>query len=100
MCIRDRHGAGRTPGTLRGRDGDRGRRQCRGAAPAARAEPVSYTHLRAHETVLDLVCRLWLEKKHGLGVVSAAILRSTRRFVGPSSLDGTRISIASRTIEH
>ena len=29
------------------------------AAPA----PVSYTHLRAHETVLDLVCRLLLEKK-------------------------------------
>ena len=23
---------------------------------------VSYTHLRAHETVLDLVCRLLLEK--------------------------------------
>eukprot|EP00657_Telonema_sp_P-1_P007681 TRINITY_DN27768_c0_g1_i1.p1 TRINITY_DN27768_c0_g1~~TRINITY_DN27768_c0_g1_i1.p1 ORF type:complete len:156 (-),score=28.45 TRINITY_DN27768_c0_g1_i1:52-519(-) len=29
--------------------------------PQARA--VSYTHLRAHETVLDLVCRLLLEKK-------------------------------------
>ena len=27
------------------------------------AAPVSYTHLRAHETVLDLVCRLLLEKK-------------------------------------
>ena len=28
--------------------------------------PVSYTHLRAHETVLDIVCRLLLEtkKKH------------------------------------
>ena len=26
-------------------------------------EPVSYTHLRAHETVLDIVCRLLLEKK-------------------------------------
>ena len=25
--------------------------------------PVSYTHLRAHETVLDLVCSLLLEKK-------------------------------------
>src|SRR5665811_1338989 len=24
-------------------------------------EPVSYTHLRAHETVLDIVCRLLLE---------------------------------------
>src|SRR5665811_940853 len=27
------------------------------------AKAVSYTHLRAHETVLDLVCRLLLEKK-------------------------------------
>ena len=26
--------------------------------------PVSYTHLRAHETVLDIVCRLLLEKKN------------------------------------
>jgi len=32
-------------------------------APNAIASPVSYTHLRAHETVLDLVCRLLLEKK-------------------------------------
>ena len=28
------------------------------------SDPVSYTHLRAHETVLDLVCRLLLEKKN------------------------------------
>src|SRR5665811_2073525 len=28
-----------------------------------RLTPCSYTHLRAHETVLDLVCRLLLEKK-------------------------------------
>ena len=33
-----------------------------GTAPS----PVSYTHLRAHETVLDLVCRLLLEKKNRL----------------------------------
>ena len=26
------------------------------------AEAVSYTHLRAHETVLDIVCRLLLDK--------------------------------------
>ena len=38
---------------------------------------VSYTHLRAHETVLDLVCRLLLEKKkqpptnHTLYIVTA-----------------------------
>src|SRR5665648_137819 len=29
----------------------------------AAAKPVSYTHLRAHETRHDLVCRLLLEKK-------------------------------------
>ena len=31
--------------------------------PNTQLTPVSYTHLRAHETVLDLVCRLLLEKK-------------------------------------
>ena len=33
--------------------------------PVLRAleQPVSYTHLRDHETVLELVCRLMLEKK-------------------------------------
>ena len=36
-----------------------GNRAGLGTCPKA----VSYTHLRAHETVLDLVCRLLLEKK-------------------------------------
>ena len=31
--------------------------------PKVADHPVSYTHLRAHETVLDLVCRLLLETK-------------------------------------
>eukprot|EP00656_Telonema_subtile_P015743 TRINITY_DN18283_c0_g1_i4.p1 TRINITY_DN18283_c0_g1~~TRINITY_DN18283_c0_g1_i4.p1 ORF type:complete len:353 (+),score=89.65 TRINITY_DN18283_c0_g1_i4:256-1314(+) len=31
---------------------------------------VSYTHLRAHETVLDLVCRLLLEKKKNTTIVN------------------------------
>ena len=37
---------------------------------------VSYTHLRAHETVLDLVCRLLLEKKKtdNLSTVSMSYL--------------------------
>ena len=30
----------------------------------AASQAVSYTHLRAHETVLDLVCRLLLENKN------------------------------------
>ena len=34
------------------------------SAPNMNIDPVSYTHLRAHETVLDLVCRLLLEKKN------------------------------------
>ena len=29
-----------------------------------RRQPVSYTHLRAHETVLDIVCRLLLAQNH------------------------------------
>ena len=41
------------------RDGD-------GAWAVDRRAAVSYTHLRAHETVLDLVCRLLLEKKQVL----------------------------------
>ncbi|WP_460365987.1 hypothetical protein [Staphylococcus aureus] len=34
----------------------------KGRALLARYIPVSYTHLRAHETLSDLVCRLLLEK--------------------------------------
>ena len=37
--------------------------QLRQAQKMEAVGPVSYTHLRAHETVLDLVCRLLLEKK-------------------------------------
>ena len=50
------------PVTLKIRTGwDRSMRN--GVRIARIAEAVSYTHLRAHETVLDLVCRLLLEKK-------------------------------------
>ena len=38
---------------------------------------VSYTHLRAHETVLDLVCRLLLEKKNTKLELSHTLLRIT-----------------------
>ena len=37
--------------------------QLEGMEIGAKIYAVSYTHLRAHETVLDLVCRLLLEKK-------------------------------------
>ena len=38
---------------------------------------VSYTHLRAHETVLDLVCRLLLEKKKTYIYLNAECLIQT-----------------------
>ena len=64
MCIRDRLATGVTdrlavttvmvdPESIRNTILDSG----------TDAETVSYTHLRAHETVLDLVCRLLLAKK-------------------------------------
>ena len=40
---------------------------------------VSYTHLRAHETVLDLVCRLLLEKKKSRTLVAVILLHVRRR---------------------
>ena len=36
---------------------------CFGFIEGVCVQPVSYTHLRAHETRHDLVCRLLLEKK-------------------------------------
>src|SRR5664280_3618234 len=55
----------RARGARRGRRGSRLSLfvQQRQVVAGLRVEPVSYTHLRAHETVLDLVCRLLLEKK-------------------------------------
>src|SRR5450756_836121 len=38
-------------------------RDVKGWSPHGAGQPVSYTHLRAHETRHDLVCRLLLEKK-------------------------------------
>ncbi|WP_460413914.1 hypothetical protein, partial [Staphylococcus aureus] len=35
-----------------------------GVYVCAAADAVSYTHLRAHETLSDLVCRLLLEKSY------------------------------------
>ena len=40
-----------------------GRRSNQLSYTPVKGRAVSYTHLRAHETVLDLVCRLLLEKK-------------------------------------
>ena len=41
--------------------------------------PVSYTHLRAHETVLDLVCRLLLEtQKYKVQQQSVLVIHITQ----------------------
>ena len=45
----------------------------------ARAFAVSYTHLRAHETVLDLVCRLLLEKTQSLPLQYLTALHKPER---------------------
>ena len=46
-------------------------------------EPVSYTHLRAHETGRNLVCRLLLEKKNIL--YTSPSLRDRQKYRMPSS---------------
>ena len=64
MCIRDRvlaHAGEVVDELQRIREAAEERRLVTSAADGSSA--VSYTHLRAHETVLDLVCRLLLEKK-------------------------------------
>ena len=38
------------------------------------SDAVSYTHLRAHETVLDLVCRLLLETKQLIPVYPCILI--------------------------
>src|SRR5678809_1637984 len=43
--------------------GGRRSRPARGRGRRTAPDPVSYTHLRAHETGRNLVCRLLLEKK-------------------------------------
>ena len=40
-------------------------------------ETVSYTHLRAHETVLDLVCRLLLENTNHIFISYSPLIVTT-----------------------
>ena len=64
MCIRDRAEANARLLDARNRADAAEKVLADTPAIAGRGiAPVSYTHLRAHETVLDLVCRLLLEKK-------------------------------------
>ncbi|WDT36773.1 hypothetical protein PVA38_10990 [Streptococcus pneumoniae D39] len=46
--------------------------------------PVSYTHLRAHETVLEFVCRLLLEKIHLLCFTLPPALTTPRMLASAS----------------
>ena len=66
MCIRDSHGTswlcGRDNEGYYGEDEDLTHVGQGSAHVKVLLTSVSYTHLRAHETVLDLVCRLLLEK--------------------------------------
>ena len=65
MCIRDSAASG--PDDELARFSNFGAHSVDLAAPGIgvlSTLPVSYTHLRAHETVLDLVCRLLLEKQN------------------------------------
>ena len=84
MCIRDRQGewstgvgrcnrrAWRAVGRARRRQSRLGLALRPGlGGNGQRFRPVSYTHLRAHETVLDLVCRLLLETKNIDGRIAA-----------------------------
>ena len=47
---------------------------------------VSYTHLRAHETVLDLVCRLLLEKKNSPQATRLARLHLRKQTISTRQL--------------
>ena len=66
MCIRDRHEVPVPAGdlgveeVLLAEDAE----EVLGDDERPHVRAVSYTHLRAHETVLDIVCRLLLEKKN------------------------------------
>ena len=64
MCIRDRVYADKNgDGKIAKSEQINSSRKDALLAAAGYVDPVSYTHLGAHETVLDLVCRLLLEKK-------------------------------------
>ena len=65
MCIRDSYWAAKVkPGRIMFEIDGVSEVIAREALRLGAMKPVSYTHLRAHETVLDLVCRLLLEKKN------------------------------------
>ena len=78
MCIRDSHQVAPRRAAQDGADRRRRRRRRRGGgARDLGGGAVSYTHLRAHETVLDIVCRLLLEKKTKTGYHRIVLIEIT-----------------------
>ena len=65
-CIRDRPNA--KTGTSQGKTGDKPRQNQGQAKAKPGTSPVSSTHLRAHEPVIDTVCRPLLEKINSLHI--------------------------------
>ena len=63
-------------------------------------EPVSYTHLRAHETVLDIVCRLLLEKKKSPTINSIAEVTNTDTADDREITKSTKLDIAVTVNRH
>ena len=55
---------------------------------------VSYTHLRAHETVLDLVCRLLLEKNKEMYTLHEIVLTFTKKKQSATKSRGATTCIA------
>ena len=79
MCIRDRGEVVRAE-VERGPGNEDAEPDEEAAEVAGKAGvgPVSYTHLRAHETVLDLVCRLLLETKNDHGETAQSEIEPPR----------------------
>src|SRR5678816_645937 len=61
------------------------------------SEPVSYTHLRAHETPEHLVCRLLLEKKKYIDLFFLMIRRPPRSTLDRSSAAS---DVYKRQVQH
>src|SRR5660397_297794 len=66
--------------------GPPGERRCGFLVGTAGPAPVSYTHLRAHETKAKLVCRLLLEKK-----------KKSRRWDSSPGSSSTRVQTTKKT---
>ena len=60
---------------------------------------VSYTHLRAHETVLDLVCRLLLEKKNNNNPKTAISHQSVRLHIKSTNFNAPHRQSEQKSVD-